>query len=328
MDWLDSGIGGFPASGVVAAVGDAGAGKTSLALAFALSALQRGPTCYLTSESPEAVLETGRTMLERDLAPHVKSGRLTLLAFVPFFVNKVRSLNSVEAPLEELGEFFAERQIQHVIFDTFDPLLTWIDAANATASARNILAQIQSWGISVLCTMSGGAAPAISEFARIASGSIQLAKGKITVHHAGWCNVYHVDAPIKFVQGRGLAVGSPAGASKPPPAAVPRAESSRPAGGQPQMWKSLIVDRNQILGTPAPAIIRAPNDVPGALPANREAAARPPSRMPPKPEFSPPSDRTNVMISIPVDDDEEPATLSPDTSRTIIMPSGGGKQRR
>jgi KaiC/GvpD/RAD55 family RecA-like ATPase len=227
VEWLDAGIGGFPATGVVAALGSSGAGKTSLALGFAVKALTRGRTCFLTSESADAVLETSRTQLEHDLRPHIAEGRLTVLSFAPFFTNKVRSLNSVDAPFAELKEFFTERQIQHVVFDTVDPLLTWIDAASATAVVRGIMGQMMSWKVSVLCTMSGNA-PAIAEFARTSSGSLELSEGKLTVHQAAWCNVYGIEAPVQFVQGRGFVVRGPTGRSVGPVGAQPGNPMDRP----------------------------------------------------------------------------------------------------
>jgi hypothetical protein len=146
-------------------------------------------------------------MLERDLQPHLLSGSLSLLSFAPFFVNKVRSLNSVEAPLAELRELVFDRQIQHVILDTFDPMLTWIDGATAKALVRVILGELQSWGISVVCT-TRSATPAAEELSRTAGGSIELLPGKIRVQHAGWCNVSDVEAPLELVQGRGCFVPS------------------------------------------------------------------------------------------------------------------------
>lgn len=228
VEWLDAEIGGFPATGVVAALGSAGAGKTSLALGFALAALARGRTCFLTSESADSVLETSRTQLEQDLRPYIAEGRLTVLSFAPFFTNKVRSLNSVDAPFSELKEFLAERQIKHLVLDTIDPLLTWIDAASATAVVRGIMGQMQSWQVSVLCMMSGNA-PAITEFARTASGSLELTEGKLAVHHAGWCNVYGIEAPLQFVQGRGFMVRGPTARGGAAQAPAPPAMQARPA---------------------------------------------------------------------------------------------------
>jgi KaiC/GvpD/RAD55 family RecA-like ATPase len=205
MAWLDSEIGGFPEAGVVAVVGDAGCGKTSLALGFALASLKRGRTCFVTNDSPEALLEASSSLFEQDPRPHLQSGRLTLLRFTPYFGNKVRSLASVDAPLSELGQLVVERQIEHVIFDTFDPMVGWVEPTNASTAARSIMGTLQRWGVSVLCTMSG-TAPTIFELARAASGCLELASGEIFVHHAGWCNVRGKGAPVDVVQGRGLVV--------------------------------------------------------------------------------------------------------------------------
>ncbi len=275
MDWLDTEIGGLPAAGVVAAIGPAGTGKTSLALGFALAQLRRQQSvCYLTSETPEAVLETCRGMMEQDLRPHIASGHLTLLSFSPFFVNKVRSLNSNDPPLAELQELVGERRIQHIVIDTLDPMLSWIDGANAKAFVRTMLGQIQTWGRSVMCTMTGNA-PAAAELARTASGSFELAEEKLIVRHAGWCNVYDIEAPLAFVQGRGLVVRANAGRGKPAAKAamsdmsliaaaplLPDSERKPNLGatgntgaGEHKPWMSLIGDANKLLGAQAAAVL-------------------------------------------------------------------------
>ncbi|MBX3200951.1 MAG: AAA family ATPase [Labilithrix sp.] len=205
LSWIDAEIGGFPSAGVVAVVGEVGAGKTSLALGFALTSLARGPTCFLTNDSPEAVLEISSRLFEHDLRPHLTSGRLSILEFAPYFGNKVRSLASVDGPLAELERLVVERQVRHVVFDTFDPMFRWVDPASATATARSIMGTLQRWGVAVLCTMGGAASP-LSEFARLSAGCLQLAQGELFVHHAGWCNVQGKGAPVQLVQGRGLVV--------------------------------------------------------------------------------------------------------------------------
>jgi len=302
MDWLDAEIGGVPAAGVVAALGQAGSGKTSLALGFTMAQLKRSQrVCYLTSETPEAVLETARGMLELDLRQYIANGALSLLSFAPFFVNKVRSLNSVDPPLAELKEYFDERHIEHVVFDTLDPMLGWIEAANAKGSVRHMLGQIQSWGRAVLCTMSG-TAPAVGEFARLVSGSLELVENKLVVRQAGWCNVYDIEAPLQFVQGRGLIVRKDAGrqpAKKSPHmsdmslvAAAPMLDSERrpnvggsggnqgpgPAAVNHAPWMSLIGDANKIIGPQA--VILASADL--------FAQQTPPVNPPPPPQQSQP----------------------------------------
>lgn len=301
MDWLDAEIGGVPAAGVVAALGQAGSGKTSLALGFAMAQLRRhGRVCYLTSETPEAVLEAARGMLELDLRQYIANGTLTLLSFAPFFVNKVRSLSSVDQPLAELKELFEERRIEHVVFDTLDPMLGWIDAAHAKASVRHMLGQIQSWGRAVFCTM-GSTAPAAFELARLVSGSFELTEGKIIVRQAGWCNVYDIEAPLHFVQGRGLVVRANAGrqpakkslaqsdnsliaAAGMIPDSSPRPDvDRRNDAGPPSMtsgghvpWTSLIGDANKILGPQA--VIVASEEL--FTPQARQAPAPQPSVAP------------------------------------------------
>lgn len=215
--WLDTELGGFPATSVLALQAGSGAGKTSFALANALAALRRGPVCMVTNEAPETVLETALGAFEVDLKPAIRNGAFSILSFAPFFVNKVRSLNSVEAPLAELGEYLREKQIRHVVIDTLDPALSWIEAANAKLSVRVIMAQLRGWNMGVFCTL-GADTPVTAEFARTASGSLELTRrdaldsdvsqagSRLLVKHAGWCNVYGAEARVNLVQGRGFVV--------------------------------------------------------------------------------------------------------------------------
>jgi KaiC/GvpD/RAD55 family RecA-like ATPase len=202
IDWLDGAVGGFPNLGLLCVTGAAGTGKTTLALGYARAAAWHGKTCFLTSETPDAVLDTARAMLDWDMRPAIVGGDLTMLSYAPFFVNKVRSLSSVDAPLAELKELTLDRQIRQVIFDAFDPLLEWIEVASAKPTVRGIVGSVQSWGVSVLCT-TRGTLPAASELARCAGGSIELRPGEIELHHAGWCNVANRKASLELVKGRG-----------------------------------------------------------------------------------------------------------------------------
>lgn len=234
MAWLDSEIGGLPAAGVTAVVGEAGSGKTTLALGFALASLERGRTCVVTNDSPDTLLETSLELFERDLRPAVESGDLTILSFAPFFGSKMRSLASVDGPLAELGELVAERRVQNVVFDTLDPMLAWVDRANAPSLARSILSTLQSWGVPVLCTMSG--AEPMVDLARGASGWLELTERELLIHHARWCDVQDRAAPVHLVQGRGLVVRT----TTPPP---PPAEEA----ADPDACSSLIGDSMQLL---------------------------------------------------------------------------------
>jgi KaiC/GvpD/RAD55 family RecA-like ATPase len=301
VPWLDAEIGGLPAKGVVAALGSSGAGKTSLALGFTVNALARGRTCFVTSDTPEAVIETSRTMLELDLRPSIAGGALCLVAFAPFFTHKVKSLHSVDAPFAELKGLLAERRIEHVVFDTIDPLLTWIDPAIATAVVRNMMGQMRSWGVSVLCTTSG-AAPACAELARTASGSVELRPGKIRVDHAGWCNVYGAEAPCDFVQGRGFVVRGP----------TARGNLGRPVRAAPVGLQSLIGDSR-------------------AYAQGRQPAPSPAAHSTPAPRFGPrqlPPVHAQPLILVPDEDSDEgvPDSRAPTVSAPPLHPHHHGRR--
>jgi KaiC/GvpD/RAD55 family RecA-like ATPase len=242
VEWVDTEIGGLPAEGVVTVTGSAGAGKTSFGLGFLRAQLaKQGRVCFLTAETPESVIEACRGLFELDLCPYIARGDVAILSYAPFLVSKLRSLSSADPPLDELRDFLDERGMRHVVFDTIDPILSWIDAASAKASVRQIVGRMQSWGRSVVCTASGGASAA-TELARLTSGSLELLPGRLKIRQAGWCNVYDVDAPVQFVQARGLVARADAprrDSRSVPSVGVPRSAPPTPRlGAQP--WMSLI----------------------------------------------------------------------------------------
>jgi hypothetical protein len=207
-----------------------------------LAALARGSTCFITNDRADAVLDTSRAWLEHDITPHL-GDRLTLLSFGKFFVNKVRSRRTVDAPLAEVGRLLAERRARHVVFDTLDPFLTWADASEAPATTRTIVSVMNGWGVPVLCTLRAASA-ATPELARVASATIELRDQEIVLRHASWCSARDQRARRRLVQGRGMMVS----AEDDP--ADEDTDSDIDGFDEPHTipWTSLIVDARSLLG--------------------------------------------------------------------------------
>ena len=204
VPWLDAEVGGLPRPGVVAVRGEPGSGKSALALGYVVSALSNGgKACYLTTDAPNTLLNAADSTYERDLHKHLAARELSILSLGPFFTNKMRSLQSVDAPLAELREFIADRGFQYVVFDTFDAFVGWVDPSNAKALATRIVDELRTWQVSVLCTL-GGEGPQVSELARAADGSFEIHPDRFVVRHAKWCNAKGIETPMQLVQGRGF----------------------------------------------------------------------------------------------------------------------------
>ncbi len=205
--WLDTEIGGFPQGGVVTVGGGPRTGKTSFALGFALAECVRAPVCIVTSDGPEAVVEHAATYFERDLNADVRAGRIVLLQFAPFFENKVRSAGAVNVPLDELKSLISERGVETLVFDTLDPIVSWIGSANAKSVVRLIFGQLMALGVTVLCTLRGDAGETSSgaaAIASLASGLIELDGESLVVKRAAWCGSENLRVSYDLVYGRGL----------------------------------------------------------------------------------------------------------------------------
>lgn len=329
MPWLDAELGGFPGNGVFALEARSGGGKTSFALANAIAALRRGPVCMVTNEAPEAILETAQSVFEIDLRPAIANSAFAILSFAPFFVNKVRSLNSVEAPMAELGEFLRERQAHHVVLDTLDPVLSWVEPANAKLAVRTIMAQLRDWNMGVMCTLGAGM-PVGTEFARTASASLELADrdatesgssqpgSRLIVRHAAWCNVYGAEASVQLVQGRGFVAVPGAALPKRSRAPEPMSSPARPEAAASRPFSQPESGAFTLIGDPRgrdvpPGTLAVsqpmhghPPAAPGRVPAPNTVLARqapPPARVSkPAPPLSDDTFRT-------ADDEASPRTM-------------------
>lgn len=323
--WLDAELGGFPARGVIAVQSRSGGGKTAFALANTLAALSRGPACLVTSEAPETVLETAQSVFEVDLRPAIRNGMFSVLSFAPFFVNKVRSMNSVEAPMLELGEYLKERRATHVVLDTLDPALSWMEPATAKLGVRALMELLRSWQTSVLCTV-GTTSPVATEFVRTASGSIELiddravdaAAGqpanRLIVRHAGWCNVYGTEGTLQLVQGRGFVASRAALRTASATTGSPATSTNSPRGKQSDAFTLIGDPRAAPSGPPGrPVPAHEPRQDATLFLSNRNAP-------PVHPESEAP--QTSRMRTLPIEDSAPTIVrIHEDLSDETVMPT-------
>jgi KaiC/GvpD/RAD55 family RecA-like ATPase len=240
--WIDASLGGLPAGRVVTVTGQARTGKSTLGLSFALAGLDQGAVCIVTTDTPQAVLELAATRLERDLRPDVRARRVTILSLAAHFDSKVQSLGGAEAPLRELQTLVRERGIRTVLFDSFDPLVTWIPAGTAKPSIRATLELLAALDATCVCTMRAeglASSPGATELVAASAGAIELSASgptrTLVVRNATWCHVENMSTRCEFVQGRGLvATGSAPSERHAPVATKPRPIVRRPATRTPK----------------------------------------------------------------------------------------------
>jgi KaiC/GvpD/RAD55 family RecA-like ATPase len=218
LEWIDGNLGGLPARQPALVVGPSRSGKTCFAATFAVASLAHNPTCVVTTDAPESFLEFAEHYLERDLRPSLRDGTLTILRVGPHFESKVRAYGSAERPLDELRKVLIERRIESVVFDTLDPLLAWVDEANAKNHVRQLLLGLNALGATTVCTAVAAEAPAVRELAANVSGVFELrvqgTMNSLRVRSASWCRISDLQMRTEFVQRRGIvAVGDATGTS-------------------------------------------------------------------------------------------------------------------
>lgn len=174
---VDERIGGVPARRITLVSGAPGAGRTCFALAYVVAALRRGEAaCLVTTDAPEAVLEFGKGFLRVDLAPFLRSRRLTILTYGAGFDAKIRALGHIDKPLAELSRLASERAWKHVVFDTIDPVLVAAEPSRLKQFITAVTRAIGKLGLTCLCTVTDSTALklATDEFASHVACSLAL----------------------------------------------------------------------------------------------------------------------------------------------------------
>ena len=216
IEWIDALTGGIPRGQTSLVLGGPKTGRSSLALGFVIQSLERGNVCYVTSETPEAVLQHGDRWLARDFRPDIQLGKLSILSFAPFLESKLRSLASLEAPLAELASYLQSKQADFLVVDTVDAFLAWAGQADIKRVVQSLLLGLRKTGATVLLTASP-TAPGLEHLAHDVSGAIELAhqgEGRaLRIALASWCRVDSTPVPFELVQRRGIRVDGDAAQS-------------------------------------------------------------------------------------------------------------------
>ena len=209
IEWIDALTGGIPRGQTSLVLGGPKSGRSSLALGFVIQSLERGNVCYVTSESPESVIQHGDRWLARDFRPDIQLGKLSVLSFAPFLESKLKSLASPEAPLAELATYLQSKQADFLVIDTVDAFLSWAGQADIKRVVQSLLLGLRKTAATVLLTISPSA-PGLEHLASDVSGVIELAfegQGRaLRVALASWCRIDGTPVPFELVQRKGIRV--------------------------------------------------------------------------------------------------------------------------
>lgn len=216
---IDAHLGGIAAGEITLVTGRARSGKTCFALSYACAALERGEAVlFVTSDSPETLLDHAQRYMVLDLKPYLRSRKLTLLSFGASFQNKIRSLGDAAPPLVELGRVVAERGVRHVVMDTIDPILAAVDLAGLKPFVQGLVEGIRRMGATCLCTSVARGNDAlrlgVEELSFSAGASFELFEDEdhrrtLLIHRTGWKSQGGAHLPIELARGRGIvATGS------------------------------------------------------------------------------------------------------------------------
>lgn len=227
---VDERIGGVPARRITLVSGVTGSGRTCFAIAYLVAAVRRGEAAGLvTTDAPEAVLAFARDSMRFDLAPFVRSRKLTILSYGTGFDAKIRSLGHVEKPAAELLRLSLERSWRHLVFDTIDPILVAAEPSRLKQFLTAVAATLGKLPLTCICTATDSTALklAADEFASHAALSIVLARAGRERSLR-----FHETAPIAFhfVPGSGIVSSAKLhGDTRPEVAAVKRLVPPAPA---------------------------------------------------------------------------------------------------
>lgn len=219
---IDSTVGGILPGQLTLLAGDAGAGKTWLALSFACAALARDePVHFVTASSPGELCAQASRFLGRELVAHLRRGRLTVQTLRPG-----ATLRSAE-----LASLLAARGLRHVVLDPIDALVVGASLSDSVDRAL-LLDELTAAGVTCFCTTrtcDGQRSPAAKQAAARASAQFELVR--TGTERALWVR----EAPWSRQEGQSFAVAQSLGAvpsrarTEPAEAASPTVQAASPA---------------------------------------------------------------------------------------------------
>jgi KaiC/GvpD/RAD55 family RecA-like ATPase len=223
---VDDCLGGIGVNQTTLVVGPARSGKTSFAVGFVCAALRANePTCMITSDAPEAVIEFSAHFFGFNLRPSLQSRLLTLLSYGPNFQSKVRSLGTPSPPLTEILSVADQRRVRNVVFDTLDPILAAPDLSVGKPFVKSLAASLSCLKATCVCTSSGTGSDtfhfALEEFSFEAATGLDLdhegEEPRIVVRRSCGADTEGIEIPFRLQVGEGLvASGAPRALSGPP----------------------------------------------------------------------------------------------------------------
>jgi KaiC/GvpD/RAD55 family RecA-like ATPase len=144
MEVLNTGVtgldemleGGIPAGHIIAILGSPGTGKSTFALRFIYTGLQKGESCIYLSleESEENIIKTA-SMFGWDLKPYITNQKLILIRLSA--MNVKATLSRVENDLPKLFKSFGVKRLSIDPITLFEIMLNPSVANISSISPRN-----------------------------------------------------------------------------------------------------------------------------------------------------------------------------------------------
>ncbi|KPK78460.1 MAG: hypothetical protein AMS25_15245 [Gemmatimonas sp. SM23_52] len=150
---LDERLSGLVSGGLHLVIGGPGTGKTVVALQFLYEGVrQGGRVALLTQARPEDVIDLAAS-IGIDMAPHLRSGRWTLLSYQSGFRERYRRSIEPGEVFQELEEFLTTDAVpDRLVIDTCSPLVESRESGNGAELLVNLLSGLSS---TVLLTFAG-----------------------------------------------------------------------------------------------------------------------------------------------------------------------------
>jgi len=147
---IDSIAGGLPAQGNHLAYGDAGTGKSSLALFFLDWGLKQGESVLLVTRRIGQDVLNHADALSLTLRPALRSGKLLLMEYTPDIVERATRVKEFSQILDEFAALVRGRKITRIVFDPLTPLIQGLNVSEAAFRARSLVERLGAYGATSL----------------------------------------------------------------------------------------------------------------------------------------------------------------------------------